>query len=366
MEYTHYMSEDNSSKDDFSDHEDQIIKYIPKEHVSEKKDIQVNTFINDFEEFEKGFNTAFNPDKAIYQSNDEEEKPPIFSDVTNDYKSIKGYPEKQVIIDLEEKDEEDKCFPFTKGIGMEKTLGQFGLQIEYNSPTDIKLSSDGSNQLYTVHKFKTTEYYIDEKGKKKKKKPKRKDKSDDIRKKIKAIFHKVLKEIINKRLKKAGAKQSFNYFPQCFITNVTIEINSEALNFTYEEVIEHRLISSKNAKIKDMRNFNSNLEVLKYLRENEEISKKSEFEKIKNMKYCDLLKAFVISKEFEETLTKLCDSKEKMSYIQKYINRALTYADLYANKKYGRNSLIESSYDNGDEEEEEEVEEEKDCNYECE
>ena len=35
-------------------------------------------------------------------------------------------------------------------------------------------------------------------------------------------------------------------------------------------------------------------------------------------------------------------------------------------KKYGRNSLIESSYDNGDEEEEEEVEEEKDCNYECE
>ena len=115
-----------------------------------------------------------------------------------------------------------------------------------------------------------------------------------------------------------------------------------------------------------MRNFNSNLEVLKYLRENEEISKKSEFEKIKNMKYCDLLKAFVISKEFEETLTKLCDSKEKMSYIQKYINRALTYADFYANKKYGRNSLIESSYDNGDEEEEEEVEEEKDCNYECE
>lgn len=359
MEYTNYISEDNSSKDGFSDHEDQILKYIPKEHVSEKKDIQVNTLINDFEEFEKGFNAAFNPDKSIYQSNDEEEKHPIFSDVTNDHKSIKGCPEKQVIINLEEEDEEDKFFPFTKGIGMEKTLGKFGLQIEYNSPTDIKLWSNGSNQLYTVLKFKTTNYYFDEKGKRKKKKKKRKDKPDDIRKKIKAIFHKVLKEIINKRLKKAGAKQYFNYLPQCFITNVTIKINNEALNLTYEELLEQSFISSKNAKLKDMRNFKKNLEVLKYLLENKEISKKSEFEKIKNMKYCDLLKAFLISKEFEETLTKLCHSKEAMYYIEQYINKALTYVDFFAIKKYRRNSLIKSSYDNGDEEK-------KDCSYECE
>ena len=49
--------------------------------------------------------------------------------------------------------------------------------------------------------------FKDENGKIKKKKKRRKFKPDNIRKKIKAKFHKDLKNIINKKLKFANSKK---------------------------------------------------------------------------------------------------------------------------------------------------------------
>ena len=90
-----------------------------------------------------------------------------------------------------------------------------------------------------------------------------------------------------------------------------------------------------------------------------EISEKSEFEKIKNMKYHIILEAFFMSKEFEETLTTLCNNrKEPIDYIEKYVNKALTYVDFLENYKKTSSNL---SYD-----EEEEEEEDKENGYEWE
>ena len=50
-------------------------------------------------------------------------------------------------------------------------------------------------------------------------KHKRKYKPDDIRKKIKARFHKSIKNIINDNLKKAGSKHFFSFLPQIFISS---------------------------------------------------------------------------------------------------------------------------------------------------
>ena len=50
---------------------------------------------------------------------------------------------------------------------------------------------------------------------------KRKYKPDDIRKKIKARFHKAIKNIINENLKKAGSKYYFSFLPQIFISSIS-------------------------------------------------------------------------------------------------------------------------------------------------
>jgi hypothetical protein len=54
---------------------------------------------------------------------------------------------------------------------------------------------------------------------------KRKYKPDDIRKKIKARFHKSIKNIINENLRKAGSKKLFTFFPQIFISSINIFLN---------------------------------------------------------------------------------------------------------------------------------------------
>ena len=89
------------------------------------------------------------------------------------------YPEKKIIIKVEEK--EDNNFPFTKGQGLPKTLEKIGLTLDYTS-SKISLLNIHNNHGLNNSKFKTIDYYIDENGKKKGKK-KRKFKPDDIKKK---------------------------------------------------------------------------------------------------------------------------------------------------------------------------------------
>ena len=368
MDCDHYMSDDSSPKEFYSDEEEQISKKIEKQEESEKP---VNNLIDE-EEFEKAYNTVFRPpqDKCVVLG-EEINRPIIYVEI-DENKSIIGCSEKEFIINVEEKKKKDKYFPFTKGVGIEKTQSKIGLKIKDNTSSKDKPSSDGINKLNISSRFKTTDYYTDEKGKKKKKKKKRKFKPDDIRKKIKARFHKVLRDILNKKLIKAGAKKNFNCLPQCFITDITIKTNNEVLYLTYEKLIEQsynsEISSKRRTKDTDFKNYNKNIEVLNYLRENLEISEKSEFEKIKNMKYYDILKAFFMSKEFEDTLIMLYNKRETYGYIEEYAKKALTYVSFFAyNKKFNsNNNTIKISIDDEKNEEDDEEEEDKDSGYECE
>ena len=253
------------------------------------------------------------------------------------------YPEKKIIIKVEEK--EDKNFPFAKGQGLSKTLEKIGLTLD-NTSSKISLLNIHNNQGLTNSKFKTIDYYIDENGKKKKQKKKRKFKPDDIRKKIKAKFHKVIKNIINSKLKNAGSKKLFDFLPQSFITNITIKLNNQAMDLTYENLIEKDYVPK--TKIKkgnpDLEKYKKNLDVLYYLRENPEICKNSDFEKIKKMKYIDILKAYFSSSEFEQSIIGLNNKKEKIDYIEEYINKALSYVNFFAfnKKKFKDNKLAKN------------------------
>ena len=214
-----------------------------------------------------------------------------------------------------------------------------------------------------VFKFKTKKYFIAPNGKKKRVKKKRKFKPDDIRKKIKARFHKTFKNIINENLKKAGSKLLFDFLPQCFIGNVSKKTNSRCLELTYKELLSNNFIDEinkddyPNRKV-DQNKLKKNIEVLKYLEMNPEICKRSGFDLIKDRKYKDILNIYFTSGQFENSIIQLKEEKESPEYIQEYINRARTYVSFYSNAK-NNDDQKEKNKNDDEEEEEEEKEKEK-------
>jgi hypothetical protein len=150
----------------------------------------------------------------------------------------------KIIGDDEEKKEIKKdAFPFNEGYGFKEIFEKKGMKVEYNNKTQ---------RISLLKKiFASKEMIIDENGKMKRKKKRRKFKPDNIKKKIKARFHKDLKLIINKRLKQAGAQKLFELMPQNFITNMTKKLNNQVMNLTFEELIKFdwsKIIGGKEKK----------------------------------------------------------------------------------------------------------------------
>ena len=286
------------------------------------------------------FNQAYNDVFNINKMNDENIEPDeghINSDLFsgNNIKSINEgsiITEKSIKIIIgstkKKSDLEEKNILFTEGIGITKTLEKLGLTVSVNS------------NKYTLcefkeKKFECKEMIKDKNGKIKTKKKRRKFKPDNIRKKIKARFHKDLKNVINQKLKKAGSIKLFDLLPQNFITNITIKLNKQALDTTYENIVLHDYLEDTGGKEKnpDRDKFNKNLEVMKYLDVNKEISQKSEFDKIRKMKYEEILRVYFSSAEFEKSLIELYEKNknEKIDYFEDYINKAVSYIDFFKN-----------------------------------
>ena len=166
-------------------------------------------------------------------------------------------------------------------------------------------------------------------------KHKRKYKPDNIRKKIKARFHKSIKNIINDNLKKAGSKHFFSFLPQIFISSIARETNHQVLNLNYRELLEKDFVSEideskyKNKNV-DYSKYKNNLRVLEYLDNNPEICKNSGFDIISRMKYCDLLDEYFKSDEFDKAIYKLREEKEEEDYINEYINKAKNYVKFFS------------------------------------
>ena len=175
----------------------------------------------------------------------------------------------------------------------------------------------------------------DEKGKSLNKlKHKRKYKPDDIRKKIKARFHKSIKNIINENLRKAGSKKLFTFLPQVFISSISREKNRRVLNLSFRDLLQKNFVNDVDEKKYKNRNvdfakYQRNLSVLKYLDENPEICRNSGFDLISKMKYSDLLEEYFQSDEFERAIIKLREEQEDEDYIKEYISKSKTYVKFF-------------------------------------
>ena len=209
-----------------------------------------------------------------------------------------------------------KCFPFTAGKGI--------LTEEIN---DNKIKQYMENTP-----FRTNKYITDKEGNKKREKKQRKYKPDDIRKKIKVRFHKKIKNILNENLKNAGANELFSFLPQFFIGNISKKFNYQYMNTTFEELLSINFSDFQKEyfnKECDKKQFDKNKKTLEYLKNNPEISKISGFDKMKKMKYRDLLCAYFSSLEFEHSVGQLEKEKESAEYIQEYIYLAKSYIEYF-------------------------------------
>ena len=100
-------------------------------------------------------------------------------------------------------------------------------------------------------------------------------------------------------------------------------------------IIKENKNQSVEQKKNDKEKNRKNIEILDYLNKEYEIIQKSEFDKIKEMKYVDILKAYFLSKEFENYIINMFKKEEK-EYIVRYINQALNYVNGYI--KYNKSS----------------------------
>ena len=115
---------------------------------------------------------------------------------------------------------------------------------------------------------------------------------DNIRKMIKRrFFNTYLKNALNNKLKKAGYKLFFEYFPQCFAGVVIKEKEKIYLNMELRQFFEKKDLY----KQKNLTNYYHNLKVLKQLKDD----KNEIIEAILDKKYIDLFNEYLNSKEFK-------------------------------------------------------------------
>ena len=227
---------------------------------------------------------------------------------------------------------------------------------ESNDDDNSALSELSSNEdkEYLISTFPFDVLEEDERKERLKRKPrfrtqeeltiKRKDKEDDIRKKTKSSFHKILLTTINELLKLAGSIFTFESFPQNFITDITLQTNHEVMELTYEELFDYthdKVVEENKYELRGYKEqankvaekkYEKNKKTLEYLKKNKEISEKSGWERIKNMKYIDLLKAFFNSKKFANSVNELRQKEDKY-YINNYLFFSHTYIDYFQSYK---------------------------------
>lgn len=215
------------------------------------------------------------------------------------------------------------------------------LPLDEEEDSRIDFIFDNSNKI-PKYKFKTM-------------KPRRR-KEDYLRKKAKTCSHKSIISDINNKLKKAGSKHTFEPFPHHFIGDITQKTNYKAMQLTFIELFDfthNNLINDKKYWEKDYNQqaikvaenkYNKNKKTLAYLDSNTEISKKSGWEKIKNVKYVDLLNEYFDSNEFEQFVQEL-SKKEDEEYIKsfKYFSKTYTQYFLSCGKNEENNKIQTSS-----------------------
>ena len=215
---------------------------------------------------------------------------------------------------------------------------EFFKQIKEKFKDEINNSiKEDIKSISTSRKFKIYKEKNKKSRKKTKEKKKRKEKPDDIRKKIKSRFLKTIKNRVNQMLKIAKSEEYFDFLPQCFICNISKQKNKSIINMTFKELMSQKFFEEEKKDKKkispDKKKYDNNVRVLKYLENNEEICKKSNFNVIGNMTFKELFREYLKSEEFEKEIEKLKEEQNNDNYIIEYIIKAYNFINYFSNEK---------------------------------
>lgn len=195
----------------------------------------------------------------------------------------------------------------------------------------MKLMEGEGNFTKFNPKFRT-QIMLDNSYRKKLKKS-RKFKRDDMRKRLKTGFHKTMRTLLNIRLKKDNTRKSFSFLPQCFMREISYEINHSVIKLTYLELLTKKFEIGDE---KDTKRYEENKKVIDYLIRNDKITENSEIGILLKMRYCDLLNYYFNSKLFEKSIEKMRNKmKSEMEpqlineYIDKYLLTANSYVEYF-------------------------------------
>lgn len=153
----------------------------------------------------------------------------------------------------------------------------------------------------------------------------RKLKPDSLRKKIKARFHKKIKQIINNKLKELGSKFYFDSLPQSFITNINIEFNRPLLNIPMRELFQ----KSFGFKAKDREKINYNIKVIQYLERNPNINNDDFISKFLESTYERIIKTYMSGTYLLQDIERLEKEGENSDYINRYTFVAMNWIEFY-------------------------------------
>lgn len=232
-----------------------------------------------------------------------------------------------LIVEVENNDE--------LNISKEKEKFSIKEEIEKEEENNVMKMMEGEGNFMKFNpKFKT-QIMIDNNLRKKLKKS-RKFKRDDMRKRIKTSFHKSMRTLLNNKLKKAGARKSFSFLPQCFMRDISYEINHNVIKYTYLELLTKKF---EFGDAKDDERYLANKKVVDYLTKNGKILENSGVGDLLKMRYCDLLNYYIKSKLFEKSVDAMRNKmKAEMEpqlfneYLDKYLITANNYVNYFVNE----------------------------------
>ena len=176
-------------------------------------------------------------------------------------------------------------------------------------------------------KIKTEEEFLNKK--------RRRNKEDDIRRMIgRRFFNDVLLNLINAILKKAGCINVFEKFQQDVVYYLVKKFNKPVLNMTLEDIFTKKELYNDN----NLEKYNHNLKLINQIKSDEfnDIREITQIDKILNMRYNDLFKEYLASKEFIEEINRLKGNNKKFDnfYIEQYIYYNYNFIDNFLDKNY--------------------------------
>ncbi len=112
------------------------------------------------------------------------------------------------------------------------------------------------------------------------------------------------------------------------------------MNMTFENLLKYDFITEeiqentnkklqKQKKAADIKKYEKNLEVIEYLKKNEDIIKKSKFDVISNMTVAKMFEEYLRSDEFEKEIVKLNEEGDDINYIKDYIVKAFGFVNYF-------------------------------------